>query len=70
MKSVKFWLLANLIKLVDEAFRGTAGSQEKTAPEPGLCDQVPGSCLVSEVTEKGCGPAGGDEVTVMSAVTC
>lgn len=36
MKSVKFWLLANLIKLVDEAFRGTAGSQEKTAQEPAL----------------------------------
>lgn len=52
MKSVKFWLLANLIKLVDEAFRGTAGSQEKTAPEPGRGDQV------SEVTEKGCSPVG------------
>lgn len=29
MKSVNFWLPPNLIKHVDEAFRGTAGSQEK-----------------------------------------
>lgn len=35
MKSVNFWLPPNLIKHVDEAFRGTAGSQEKTDPGSG-----------------------------------
>jgi len=44
MKSVNFWLLANLIKHVDEAFRGAAGLQEKT--EPGSGDQL--SCGRSE----------------------
>lgn len=38
MKSVTFWLLANLIKHVDEAFRGAAGPQERTEPES--CDRV------------------------------
>lgn len=33
MESVTFWLLANLIKHVDEAFRGAAGLWEKTEPE-------------------------------------
>lgn len=32
MKSVNFWLLANLIKHVDEAFKGAAGLQEKRDP--------------------------------------
>lgn len=40
MKSVNFWLLTNLIKHVDEAFRGAAGSQEKRDPQwrPGSSD--------------------------------
>lgn len=53
MKSVNFWLLANLIKHVDEAFRGAAGSQEKRDPEwgpagSGSGDQVPQSSRRSE----------------------
>lgn len=35
MKSVNFWLLANLIKHVDETFRGAAGAQEKRDPNSG-----------------------------------
>lgn len=41
MKSVNFWLPPNLIKHVDEAFRGTAGSQEKR--DLGSGDQGTGS---------------------------
>lgn len=38
MKSVNFWLLTNLIKHVDETFRGAAGSRDKRDPGPELQD--------------------------------
>lgn len=39
MKGFKFWLLANLIKHGDEAFRGATAMQEKRALKSG--DQAP-----------------------------